>query len=341
MFHKEFLSVRLSPFFVVGVAAFGLSNAHAAPSHHVADKIALPDGGWDLVSFDPVMGRVYVAHGDMLTAIDTADHKVTGKLAPAVRAHAAIAINGGTQVLVTNGGDNTASIFDARTGALVATIKTGEKPDAAMAEPVTGLAVVMNAKTGSLTLIDPKAHAAVGEIPVGGSLELGAALGSGKIAVNVEDKNEVVIVDLAARKVLTHIALPGCDGPTGIAYLQVSKRVLSACANGVAAISDPATGRIVTTLPIGQGPDTALYDASRKLAFVPAGKSGELDVFADEAGGVRALGAVPTQKGARTGALDEASGRIYLVAADYDPPITAGAKPKAKPGTVVLLVVEP
>ena len=142
--------MRLSPVFVVGLAAFSLSYANAAPSYQVADKIALPDVGWDLVSFDPVMNRVYVAHGDALAAIDTADRKVTGKLAPAVRARAAVPINSGTEVLVTNGGDNTAGVFDAMTGTPIATIKTGEKPDAAMVEPVTGLAVVMNAKQGSV-----------------------------------------------------------------------------------------------------------------------------------------------------------------------------------------------
>jgi DNA-binding beta-propeller fold protein YncE len=325
----------------VALAFLSLAGAHAAPSYHVVDRIGLPDGGWDLVSFDPVLGRVYIAHGEMVTAVDPATKTVTGKLAPANRAHAAIPLNGGAEVMVTNGGDNTAGIFNAKTGAPVAVVKTGEKPDAAMFDRASGLAVVMNAKSGSLTLIDPKTHAAVGEIAVGGSLELGAELGGGRIAVNVEDRNEVAIVDLKARTVLHHIALTGCDGPTGIAYLAVSGRILSACANGVAAITDPQAGRMVKTLPIGKGPDTALYDAQRKLAFVPAGRSGELDVFADEAAGVRALGAVPTQMGARTGALDEASGRIYLVAADYAPPAAAGGKPQVKPGTIVLVVVAP
>ena len=331
--------MRLSLFAAAALALTAAAASAEPTRYHVVGKIALPDGGWDLVSFDPAMGRVYVAHGDMVSAINTADQTVIGKFAPASRSHAAVAINSGTEVLVTNGGDNTAAIFNAKTGTLTATVKTGEKPDAAMVDDASGLAVVMNAKTGDLTLINPRTHAVVAQVPVGGSLELGASLGGGKIAVNVEDKNEVVLIDLKARAVIKHIALKGCDGPTGVAWLPISKRILSSCVNGVAAITDPLTD-VVTTLPIGRGPDTVLYDAKRKLAFVPAGRSGELDIFADEATGVRALGKVDTQMGARTGALDPATGRIYLVAADYEPAIS-GARPQQKPGSVVALVVAP
>src|SRR5262249_59566516 len=114
----------------------------------------------------------------------------------------------------------------------------------------------------------------------------------------------------------------------------------STCGNGVAAVTDPATGK-VETVPIGQGPDTALYDPARKLAFVPAGKSGELDLFDDTPQGVKPAGTIATQRGARTGAIDPRSGRIYLPAAAYTAAADAGARPQIVPGSVVLLVVSP
>ena len=94
-------------------------------------------------------------------------------------------------------------------------------------------------------------------------------------------------------------------------------------------------------LPIGAGPDTVIYDSNRKLAFVTAGRDGELDIFLDKVGGVVAAGKITTQVGARTGALDEKTGRLYLPAADYTPPVQAGGRPPIKPGSVVALVVEP
>jgi hypothetical protein len=285
---------------ILAATAAALAASHAAaetPSYHVANRIALPDGGWDLVGADPVLRRVYVARNDAVTAIDLTDNKVTGKLAPANRGHAVVPLRDGTEILVTH--------------------------------------------DGSLTLIDPAARKAVGTIPVGGGLELGAGDGKGRLFVNVEDRNSLAVVDLKARKVLKTVPLAGCEGPTGVAYLPVSHRVVSSCANGVATVTDPTAGKVVAKLPIGQGPDSVIYDAKRKIAFVPAGRSGELDLFADEAKGVRPLGKVPTQLGARTGAVDETTGRLYLPAADYSPPATPGGRPVVKPGSVVAVVVEP
>ncbi|HEX7760808.1 MAG TPA: YncE family protein [Caulobacteraceae bacterium] len=328
---------------LVSAALSVLAGAASAapPAYHIASRLALPDGSWDLASFDPAMRRIYIARGEGVTAIDVDTGQVTGRLAPAGKGHAVVPLKGGTEILVTNGAANTADIFDAKTGGALASIKTGDKPDAAAFDTASGLAVVMNGRSGSLTLIDPATRQSVGEIVIGGALELGVGDGEGRLFVNVEDHNEVAVIDLKARKVLTRIALTGCEGPTGIAWLPVSRRLMSSCANGVAVIADPATGKTEKTLPIGEGPDSVLYDPQRAVALIPAGRSAELDLFADEASGVRALGKVATQRGAKTGAVDPRTGRVYLPAADYAPPAAAGGKPQVKPGSVVVLILEP
>lgn len=323
-------------------AVMAATAGHAAaqtPAYHVVARLPLPDGGWDLASFDPVLRRLYVARNAAVTAVDVDTGRVTGALAPLKHGHAVVPLRGGTEIMVTDAGPNTAEFFDARTGAALASVPAGLKPDAAMFDAASGLAVVMNGKSGDLTLIDPKTRKAVGQLAIGGALELGAGDGQGRLFVNVEDANQVAVVDLKARKVVARIPLTGCEGPTGIAYLPVSRRVVSSCVNGVATVANPTTGKVERTLPIGPRPDSVLYDAKRKIAFIPTGE--ELDLFADEAGGVRALGKVATQAGARTGALDEKTGRVYLPAAEYTPASTPNGKPQAKPGSVVLLVLEP
>jgi hypothetical protein len=180
----------------------------------------------------------------------------------------------------------------------------------------------------------------VGRIEVGGSLELATADGKGGVFLNVEDKNELVALNLKARTA-KHVALAGCDGPTGIAYLPLSHRVLSACANGVAVLTDAKTLKAAGSLAIGKGPDTAMYDPVRRRALVPCGRSGDLWAFRDSAKGVEPLGASPTQLGARTGALDPKTGRVYLPAADYGPPAVPNGRPPIKPGSVVMLVLAP
>lgn len=334
------MNVRLSLLAAAAVlSAAGLAVAQA-PAYHVAGRIALPDGGWDLAGFDAAKRRIYLARNDGVTAIDVDSGKVTAKLAPATGGHTVVPLRGGAEILVTNGRANTAAIFDAQTGAPLATVQTGQKPDSAAFDVATGLAVVMNGHSGDLTLIDPVTRKAVGTVPVGGALELGAGDGQGRLFVNIEDKSEVAVVDLKAKKVLARHPLAGCEGPTGLAYLPVSHRVVSSCVNGVAAVLNPETGVVEARLPIGQGPDSVLYDPQRKLAFVPAGRSGELDIFADTPQGVRPLGKVATQAGAKTGVVDSKTGRVYLPAAEYEPAVD-GQRPRMKAGSVVALIVEP
>src|SRR5258707_1297020 len=45
------------------------------------------DTGWDYITTDPAMHRVFVAHGDRITVIDSATHKEIGTI-PANRARA-------------------------------------------------------------------------------------------------------------------------------------------------------------------------------------------------------------------------------------------------------------
>lgn len=326
---------------LLSLLLLGLAPAAAAqaPAYREAARIALPDGGWDLASFDPTLRRVYIARPDGVTAIDADNGKVTARLTPADGGHAVVPLNHGAEILVTDGRANTASIYDARTGARLAAVKTGEKPDAALFDRGSQLAVVMNGKSGDLTLIDPKSRAAVGQVAVGGALEMADGDGQGRLFVNVEDKNEVAVVDLKSRKVLKRIALTGCDGPTGLAYLPQARRVVSSCGNGVATVTDPASGAVEARLPIGRGPDSVLYDPTRHLALIPAGRSGELDVFADTPAGVRPLGTAATHLGARTGAVDPKTGRVYLPAADYE--LGVAARPQPKPGSVIALVLAP
>jgi hypothetical protein len=61
--------------------------------------------------------------------------------------------------------------------------------------------------------------------------------------------------------------------------------------------------------------------------------------FAD--GKARIAQQVTTQRGARTLALDERTGRIYLPTAQYAPPAVAGGRPTPVPGTFEVLVVAP
>jgi DNA-binding beta-propeller fold protein YncE len=322
----------------LALAAWAICSAAQAAGYHVIDRIAGPDGGWDYVRVDTANNRVLVAHGTSVMAVDLATKAVTPGLAPGVRLHDALPVNGGTEILVTNGGTGAVVFADAKTGATVATVQAGKNPDAAAFDARSGLVLVMNHSGGDITLIDPKAHKAVGTIVVGGDLEAAAVDGAGEAFVNVEDKNEIAVIDVAGRKVTARYALPGCDGPTGLAYDAADRMLIAAC-DGASAFVDARTGKVLQTLGTGKGADGIAFDAHRKLAFVSAGRAGTLAVIGVARGRSSVLETVPTAVGARTIALDDRTGRLYLPTARYGPPATLGGRPTIAPGTFELLVV--
>jgi DNA-binding beta-propeller fold protein YncE len=327
-------------FAMVSLAVIGPVSAKPAPApnYQIVERIAGPDGGWDLLSVDPVAHRLYVARTNGVMLVDLANGKVTPDLVTSKRGHDVLPIPGSNMVISSNGAANTVTLFNGHTGEVRATLPVGTKPDAMAWDAFTKSVWVMTPGSGDISVVDPVAQKIVATVPVGGSLELAASDGHGRLYVNIEDKNEVAVINTRTRKVVSRFPLKGCDGPTGIAYAADARLILSACANGVAIISAP-NGHQVASLKVGTGPDGALYDAQRYLAFIPSGGDGTLSIIRLSPK-PEVIATVPTAKGARTAALDPTTGRIYLPSAQYLP-ATGPGRPPMVPGSFQILVVAP
>jgi DNA-binding beta-propeller fold protein YncE len=322
----------------VMAAMLGVSTAQAGPSgYKIVDRIAGPDGPWDFLRVESSSDRLLVTRGGAVMVVDLVTRGVTSGFAPGQRLHDVLAIDGGAEMLITNGGTDTAVFVDGKTGVTLATVATAKGPDAAAYDAKTGLALVMGHAGGQVTLIDPKTHKAVGAIEVGGVLEVAATDGAGLAFVNVENRNEIAVLDLAQRKVLRRYPLSGCDGPTGLVY-EASHGWLIASCDGSTAVVNARSGATVATLATGQQADGVALDAGRKLAFVP-GREGSLSVISLAGARPRLLEKLVTEPGTKTLALDPRSGRVYLPTVRYAPAATPGGRPTPVPGSLVVLVV--
>jgi len=83
-----------------------------------------------------------------------------------------------------------------------------------------------------------------------------------------------------------------------------------------------------------------IFDPARDMAFIPCGRSGELDVVAIRGAAVVVVQRLATHVGARSGAVDPKTGAVYLPTAEFDPS-PGGGRPTARPGTFEILVVTP
>ena len=323
------------------LAAGSAIAAAPAPRYAIDHAIAGPDGGWDYVQVDPETHRVYVAHGDVVTEIDPLHGDAVRSFGAIMKADAVVPIPGGTTLLVTSGRDDSVRLFDLRDGTERAKIAVGSDPDAAIYDAVRQRAVVMNAKAGTVSLIDVTTAKVTGTIVLKPGLEFGVLGANDTLYVNNEDENEIETANLATAKTGRAIALPGCTGPTGLGFDAKTGYLLSACANGKAALVDTKTGNLVKLIPIGLGPDAVIMDTARRLAFIPCGKDGVLSVITLDAGeGAPVARTIKTEIGARTGALDPSSGTLYLPTARFAAPAIAGGRPAPVTGSFHIVVIK-
>jgi len=321
---------------LLALAAIALATSASAMT--ISKRIPGPDGGWDYASVDSERHRLLVARSEGVQTIDLTTGVVTPMFVPGQRVHAALIMSGTGMGLSTNGTTNTATLFDATTGAIKATIPTGLKPDAAIWDAVAKRAYIMNGKDGTVNILDPIAMKITGTVQVGGALEFAASDGAGRLYVNVEDKSEIAQIDLKTRKVLRRTKLVGCEEPSGLA-LTHQGTLIAACANGVAKLVDAQRGRAMGDIAIGNSPDAVLYDGAHDRAYIPSGGNGTLAVIDTSKAMPRKIDSVTTQMGARTGAVDPATGNVYLPTARYGAKAAGEERPKAVPGSFEVLVL--
>jgi YVTN family beta-propeller protein len=247
---------------------------------------------------------------------------------------------------ISNGHANTVTVFDPATLKVEQTVDVGAKdPDGIVYDPYSHRVFTFNGDSNDASVIDAKDGKLLGHVVLPGRPEFPVSDGQGHVFDNIESKNALVEIDPVAMKVTATWPLKDCDSPSGLAIDVAHHRLFSVCQNKIMAVTDATTGKPVASVPIGEGPDAARYDAQRGLVFSSNGHSGTLTVVRETTPDhYEVLANVPTQQSARTMALDDASGKIFLSAAEL------GARPKptaehphphpaAKPGSFTILVV--
>lgn len=317
------------------------ATASAAPTYTVAGSIAGPDGSWDYARIDADAHRLYVARAASVTVADLGVGGQVMSWGTLSRGHAVVPLPA-NRLLVTSGNDATVRFFDTSKGSQIASVAVGKKPDAAIFDASHHRAFIMNSDSGTISVMDTDKMAVTATITAKEALEYGALAKDGTLFVNDEDANEVEVIDVVAGMMGKPIAMPGCEGPTGLGYDAKQDRLISACANGKAAIIDAKAHKLLALVDIGKGADAVIMDEARRLAFIPCGQDGVLDIISlDAAATAPRMARVTTEAGARTGALDPSTGIVYLPAAKYGAPAAAGQRPSIVPGSFHIIVVKP
>lgn len=289
------------------------ANAHAASSYSVAQRWQL--GGatrWDYADVDPVRHRLFLSRGDHVQVLALPGGAVVGEIANTAGVHGVAFAQDLKLGFTSNGRANSVTVFDLDTLQPRQEIKvSGVNPDTILYDQRSHKLYTFNGKSADVSVIDAVSLKPVATIKLAGRPEFAATDNAGRIYLNLEDKSELDVIDVASDKVVAQWPLQGCEEPTGLALDTANARVFSVCQNRIMAVTDARTGRRVADVAIGGRPDAALYDAAGKTVFSSNGE-GNLSVIRQVDADHYVPVTVPTEKGARTMAFDPAGGRVYL-----------------------------
>lgn len=295
-------------------------------------------GWWDYVAVND--GKVYVSHGNQVNILDAETGDSVGYIPNTTGVHGIAFDNAKGRGYTSNGRSNTVTVFDLKTNGIITVIPTvGKNPDAIMYEPHTKTIITCNGGTKNLSIIDPATNKVVKLIDVGGKPETAVSDGAGKLFVNIEDKNEILAINLKTHQVEHHWSLEGGEGPSGLAYDPVTKKLFAGCEKQLV-VMDAASGKVVKKLPIGEGCDGVVFDAKNKLVISSNGEGTITVIEEKNSNDFSVLGNYPTRQGARTIAINEANGTLYLPTAEFEPNTPKGQWPKMIPGTFQVLEVK-
>jgi YVTN family beta-propeller protein len=323
--------------FAATIVLLGVSfimQAQSASSYKIANKIKVEgEGGWDYISCDEEAGRLYISHATVVQVVDEKTGKLAGTIPDTKGVHGIAVAADLNKGFISNGKDSSVTVFDLKTLATIVKVPvTGRNPDAILYDPYSHKVFVFNGRTSNVTVIDANLNAVVATIKLEGKPEFSATDGKGKIFVNIEDKNSVCVINSRTLAVEQYWPVAPGEEPSGLAIDTKNHRLFVVCGNKLMIIVDAQSGKIITSLPIGDRVDGVAFDPGKERAYSSNGVGTVTVVQGLNGDKYTVLETIATQKGARTITVDSKTHHLYLPAAEFEatPAVTA-ENPRPRP----------
>ena len=253
---------------MISTCLIAQSNYKAGNKIHVSG-----DGGWDYLNVDEINGVIFVSHGTIAQAVDIKTGKLVGTIPDTKGIHGIAIANDLNKGFTSNGRDSSVTIFNLKTFEVITKIfVTGRNPDAIIYDSFSHKVFTFNGGGNNSTVIDAKENKVIGTIALDGKPEFPATDGKGKIFVNIEDKSVINVINTVTLKVEQHWPIAPGEEPSGLALDNQTHRLFSVCGNKLMVITDAESGKIITSLPIGDRCDGVAFDPGLKSIYYSNGE---------------------------------------------------------------------
>jgi DNA-binding beta-propeller fold protein YncE len=315
-----------------------------ASGYHLIRKVKLGGtGGWDYLEIDPATHRLFISRATHVIVVNPDEGNIVGDIPDTQGVHGIALANEFNKGFTTNGRTSDSTIFDLTSLKVLGNAKTDKDSDAIIYDPFSKRVFTFNGDANTATAIDAASGRVVNTFPLGGGPEFGASDRKGKIFVNLEDKSSLVKFDAKTLKIENTWPLAPCESPSGLAIDPDHEILIVGCHNKLMTFVDGNSGKVLGTVPIGQGVDANRFDPVTGYAFASCGDGTLTIAHEDSATKFSLVETIQTQRGARTMALDYSTQMVYLVTAEFGPAPAATAenprpRPAILPDTFTLLI---
>lgn len=288
------------------------------PLQHLA-QVSLPGTAsrFDYADLDAPGHRLFLAHmasGELLE-VDTRTRQALRVVPDLPSVTGVLVVPELHRVFASAAGAGQVVTFDEDTGAVLARTAAGEFPDGLAYVASTGQVWVSDESGGVETVLDATSGASVGMVRLGGEAGNVRYDPTGdRVLVDVQSRNELLVIDPHSRTVTARVRVPGCDHDHGL--ILDATRAYVAC-DGNAALVVLALQNLsrLATLRVGADPDVLALDLTRRLLYVAA-ESGVVTLIdttaTDRAPGGRVLGRDRLADNAHVVAVDPTTGIAYF-----------------------------
>jgi DNA-binding beta-propeller fold protein YncE len=296
------------------ILATTLFTAARAADYHALKEIPVGGaGGYDYLFADGAARRLYVSHGTVAVVIDLDKYNVLGEVTDTPGIHGIAIASPFKRGFTSNGREAKVSMFDCETFKTLAKLETGPNPDAILYEPGQQEIYAFNGRGNSATVLEAKTGKTVATIPLSGKPESGAADPQAhRVFCNIENKSEIDEIDTQSHTVLNRWPIAPGEEASGMAIDLEHHRLFIGCHNKLMAMIDSTNGKVVATVPIGDGVDANAFDPETQLAFSSNGEGTVTIAHEDSPTKLTVVQTLKTQRGARTMALDPKTHNIFL-----------------------------
>jgi hypothetical protein len=288
------------------------------------------EGGFDYVAADPEARRLYIPRLGPAGAVTVFDLDTLKPAGSVPASGHGVAIDPKSHHAFVS--SKPVVMWDSKTLQTIKTIDVDGGPDGIFADPFNNRIYIFSHRPPNATVLNAADGAIVGTIDLGGAPEQAVSDGAGHLYVDIEDKASIAVIDANTLKVTGTFSLAGKgDGCAGLAIDVKNKILFATCREPSNIVILSATdGKILSTLPIGQGTDGAVFNPATHEAFSSNG-DGTLTIVREESPAKFVVEqTLITQTRAKTLTLDPKTGHILLIAADFTPPPPAA--PGERPG---------